>query len=178
MGNKLLFLSTIGLSMILIFPGENVKAGRMEIDFQEQCKQQYGSNYRAELIGNTVLDWQCKTKQRLPIYRQVDINAACQNKYRFSDTKYTDLNDPNSWFCEINEDRFEVDINQQCKKQYGGKYKAELRGSTVWDWKCKAEEKRVIYERVNVNDACQNQYGVTSAKYSYFYTPDSWFCEV
>ena len=178
MVNKLFFFSTIGLSMILLFPVENVTAARMELDFRQQCKKQYGSNYRAELIGNTVLDWKCKTKKRLPIYRQLDINAACQNQYRFSDTKYSDFNDPNSWFCQINGDIFEVDLNRQCKKQYGRKYQVELIGSTVLDWKCQTEEKRNIYERINVNDACQNQYGVSTARYSYFYAPDSWFCEV
>ena len=176
---KLFFCSTIGLSMMFLFPVEKVTAGRMELDFDQQCQQQYGNNSQAELIGNSVLDWKCETKKTLPIYRQLDVNAACQNQYRFSHTKYSDFNDPDSWFCQINEDRLEVDLNKQCKKQYGGKYQAELIGSTVLDWKCQTEEKRIIYERVNINDACQNQYGVsTTPKYSYFYAPDSWFCEV
>ena len=178
MGKKLFVLSTISLSMILMFPVENVTAARMEVDFDQQCKEQYGSNYRAELIGNTALDWQCKTKKKLPIYRQLDLNAACQNQYPFSDTKYSDFNTPDSWFCEINGAQFELDLNKQCKQQYGRKYQVELRGSTVLDWQCKTEQKRTIYETVNVNDACQNQYGVSTARYSYFYAPDSWFCEV
>ncbi len=156
MGNKLFFLSTISLSMILMLPVENVTAARMEIDFNQQCKQQYGKKYRAELIGNTALDWQCRTKKKLPIYRQLDLNAACQNQYPFSDTKYSDFNTPDSWFCEINGAQFELDLNQQCK----------------------TEQKRTIYEAINVSDACQNQYGVSNARYTYFYAPDSWFCEV
>ena len=178
MGKNLFLISTIGLSMILTFNVQNVKAARMELDFDRQCKKQYGSQYKVKLIGTTILDWKCQTKKTLPIYRRLNVNDACQNQYRFSDAQYDDFNDPNSWFCQTNDVKADVDLNKQCKKQYGGKYRVELIGTNVLDWKCKTEEKRIIYERLNVNDGCQNQYGVSTARYSYFDAPDSWFCEV
>ena len=192
MGQKLSLISTIGLSIILIFNVQNVKAtrmeidnvqnvkaARMEIDLDRQCEKQYGSDYDVELKGISVDDWQCEAKKRLPIYRPVNVNAACINQYNeFSDARYSDFNDPDSWFCQVDGDELEVDLDKQCRKQYGGDFRVELKGSTVNSWKCQTEEKLRIYERVNVNDACLDQYGVSTAKYSYFYEPDSWFCEV
>ncbi len=178
MGQKLFLMSTMGLSLILIFNVQNVKAARMEVDLDRQCEKQYGSDYRVELKGITVNDWQCKTEKRLPIYRTVNVNDACQNENRFSEARYSDFNAPDSWFCQADDVKVDLDLDKQCRKQYGGDYRVELKGSTVNSWKCQTEEKRTIYERVNVNDACLNQYGVSTAKYSYFYEPDSWFCEV
>jgi hypothetical protein len=63
------------------------------------CAKQYGSGFKAKLIGKTAGDWVCELGRRA--HRPISVKSACQLNYGNKAYKAKALNwqDPYSWKC-------------------------------------------------------------------------------
>ncbi len=143
------------------------------------CKSEFGSGFKAKLVGNTAGDWVCEQSQgnRRPIL----VTSACKLQYGNKAKKSKALNwsDPYSWKCisrERNEILRGVNLMPWCKSKFGSNFKAKLIGNTAGDWVCQQSEGN--RRPISVKAACKLQYGsnIVKAKAINWNDPYSWKC--
>jgi phage-related protein len=143
------------------------------------CKQEFGTKFKAELIGKTAGDWTCQ--QSAGNRRPISVKAACKLQYgsRAYKAKALNWNSPYSWRCM--EKRAVpvvtgVNLTAWCQKTFSNQFKAKLIGSTAGDWVC--EQSAGNRRPISVRSACKLQFGnrVADVKALNWQSPYSWRC--
>ncbi|MEU1843003.1 hypothetical protein [Micromonospora sediminicola] len=134
----------------------------------------------AVLTGGTAYDWHCRGGDgRLG---DLTFEAACRWTYRTdaATDRIGDFYDPTSVRCwRVRADVVAPDLTRWC--QVTGNSTAELRGGTVYDWRCvRYSRAGVTYSDVDVLAACrETTFGyATVERFVRFGDPYSWQCRV
>lgn len=80
--------------------GKKLKNWKYGVNLTPWCKSNYGSQFKAKLIGKTAGDWVCE--QSAGNRRPISVSSACKlqhGKKRFKKAKAINWNNPYSWKC-------------------------------------------------------------------------------
>ena len=177
----------IGTTILLTVSSHSVQAALYQdvtlggVNLTPWCKSQFGSDFKAILIGKTAGDWTCQ--QSSGNRRPILVKSACQLQYgnKAYKAKALNWNDPYSWKC-MGKKRVTaptlrgVNLTPWCKSKFGSNFNAKLIGKTAGDWTC--EQSSGNRRPISVKSACQLQYGKRAYKAQAldWNDPYSWKC--
>jgi hypothetical protein len=138
--------------------------------------QENGWSYSEANSNSDADSWYCKGNKST---EKININSACQWQYGNSQAvaKYENANDPYSWSCYVPSGsaiKGDLNLNSYCQEN-GWSYSEANSNSDADSWYCKGNKST---EKININSACQWQYGNSQAvaKYENANDPYSWSC--
>lgn len=80
----------------------NVNAATAGVDMVDACKLTYQAAWKVEvtLVEQNVMGWKCMING-YSYKLDINVGAWCKHKYgNGARSKYSDFNDPYSWYCE------------------------------------------------------------------------------
>lgn len=130
----------------------------------------------ASLDGKTAYSWHCVTSSGQ--HTAISMDGACQLQYSDSRavSRMLNYNDPNSWQCFTNAQKFGMASNLNGYCQSIGDSSVSLDGNTAYNWNCVTPSGQHV--GIWVDYACQWQYNISGAiaRVADYFNPNSWEC--